>query len=236
MTGWIRLYRDIQKHWIWQDDRYLRWWIIILLNVNYKATKFPVNFELHTCNPGQSFKSIENWSKLLGCSKKTTIRFLNLLESDRMISRKTIGKGNRRKHLLTVQNWKKYQDKSPETIPECTLNGNPGIPPNKKEEEELKKVFNICRKVYPGTKRGLDTEFENLKKKHQNWKELIPLFEPAIRKQIQYRENPPPGVFIPAWQNFQTWINQKSWEFELPINGQENKPTISSPKSIFTND
>lgn len=232
--GWIKIHRSVQEHWVYQNDKYFKWWIIVLLNVNHSPSKFPVNSELQVCNPGQSFKSIESWSSLLGCSKKTVLRFFTLLKNDHMISRKIIGKGNRRKHLLTVQNWKKYQDKSPKMTPETPSIGNPKLPPNK-NEEELKNEFNIARKLFPGTKRGLDTEFENLKKKHSLWYELIPLFEPAIIKQIQYRKNPPPDKFIPDWQNFQTWINQKSWELEFTFHDQ-GYSGIDLGKSIYADD
>ena len=39
MKGWIKLHRKIQDHWVWQDDRYLRYWLTILLNVNHESKK-----------------------------------------------------------------------------------------------------------------------------------------------------------------------------------------------------
>ncbi len=39
-----------------------------------------------------------------------------MLEDDQMISTETIGSGNRRKHLLTVVNWDKYQKKETEDL------------------------------------------------------------------------------------------------------------------------
>ena len=104
MEGYVAIHRDLQKHWIWQDSNYLKWWLTILMNVNHAPTRFPVNNELITCNPGESFRSIEGWTMLFGCSKKTTIKFFSLLESDNMIKRKILGSGNRRKHLLSVVN------------------------------------------------------------------------------------------------------------------------------------
>src|SRR5690554_3960329 len=102
MNGWIKIQRNILNHWIWQDEKYFRWWMTILLNVNHKAKKFPVNSELYVCNPGESFRSIEEWRQLFKCSKPTVHKFFKLLENDKMITTKTVGKGNRRKHLLTV--------------------------------------------------------------------------------------------------------------------------------------
>jgi hypothetical protein len=137
MPGWIKIERDIQSHWIWQDEKYFRWWMTILLNVNHDEKKFPVNNEIFTCNPGESFRSIDDWSRLFNCSKPTVLKFFNLLVSDAMVKTKTVGSGNRRKHLLTVVNWAKYQqsetgnytESKPETLPEI----NPKLYPNKNE-------------------------------------------------------------------------------------------------------
>lgn len=137
--GWIKLFRDLMNHWIWQDDKYLRWWLTILLTVNHSQSKFPVGCDIFICNPGQSFRSIESWAALFGCSKKTVIKFFDQLKNDEMIERETIGKGNRRKHLLTVLNWEKYQqmetENDTETKPDFTPKRNPTLPSNKNEKE-----------------------------------------------------------------------------------------------------
>lgn len=136
--GWIRLHRSLQEHWIWRDKNYARWWLTILLNVNHDQTKFPVGDQIYTCNPGESYRSIEEWRRLYGCSKKTVVKFFILLKNDGMIETKILGKGNRRKHLLTVINWDKYQQSETENYlerkPKCALNGNRNVPPNNNEK------------------------------------------------------------------------------------------------------
>lgn len=138
--GWIRLLRKIQDHWIWQDEKKLKWWISILLNVNHASQKFAVGDELFLCESGQSFRSIEQWTAMFSCSKKTTIKFFELLKKDGMISCEIVGNGNRRKHLLTVINWEEYQSKETELYsprkPECSVNGNPNVPSNKNEKND----------------------------------------------------------------------------------------------------
>jgi len=140
MEGWIKLHRKIQDHWIWQDDKYFKWWSIILLNVNHSESKFPVGDELMLCKPGESFKSIETWTSLFSCSKKTTVKFFLLLKNDDMISTKIVGKGNRRKHLLTVANWMDYQVEETElgvgVVPKTPLKEYPNVPPNKNDKKE----------------------------------------------------------------------------------------------------
>jgi hypothetical protein len=89
--------------------------------------------------------------------------------------------------------------------------------------KELQNCFEIFRQNYPGTKRGFDPEFENLKKKHKTWKEIIPLLSDALNYQLSARElKRLSGGFVPEWKNLQTWINQKCWLEEIEINNISN--------------
>ena len=82
-------------------------------------------------------------------------------------------------------------------------------------------IFEAARKSYQGVKRGFQTEFVNFIKKHKDWKNVLILLLPAIQAQIKWRATAK-GEFRPAWKNFQTWINQRCWEEELP---SSSKPT-----------
>ena len=76
-------------------------------------------------------------------------------------------------------------------------------------------VFEIARKLYPGTKRGLEPEYNNFKKKYPNWTEILPLLKPAIERQKQKRKHlKSAGKFVPEWPHFQTWINNERWTEE----------------------
>jgi hypothetical protein len=75
--------------------------------------------------------------------------------------------------------------------------------------------FDEFRKAYPGTKRGLETEFENFTKKHSDWKAIIEgeklMF--SLKNQIRWRNACKEiGKFVPEWKNLTTWINQRCWE------------------------
>lgn len=79
-------------------------------------------------------------------------------------------------------------------------------------------VFDEFRKLYPGTKRGNDTEYNNFKKHHPDWKEVLPLLKPSVESQISTRDSMTQNKvkFIPSWKNLQTWINNRCWEEETP--------------------
>lgn len=243
MTGWIRLYRDIQKHWIWENDRYLRWWIVILLNVNHKPSTFPVSFELHTCNPGQSFMSLERWSELFGCSKVTTLKFFSMLESDQMISREILGNGNRRKHLLTVQNWEIYQGNATENCTETVLKTKPKQYPNnndKNDKNENKREYVVEIVDYLNHKTG--KSFRSTTKKTQalisarlNEGFSVEDFRKVIdTKTKQWKFDPDREEYLRPetlfGTKFESYLNQRK------INDQPTRSPISSPQSIYAND
>jgi len=90
-------------------------------------------------------------------------------------------------------------------------------------------VFDNFRKNYPGIKRGLKTEFENYKKKHKDWKEVLNLLFPATDNQIKVRElKRQKHEFVPEWKNLSTWINQRCWEEETEI-----KPIPETEEKVF---
>jgi hypothetical protein len=83
------------------------------------------------------------------------------------------------------------------------------------KESELLNIFEYFRINYPYTKRGLKTEFENFKKKHSDYKEVIESGQlvAALKNQINWRvafKNA--DKFVPEWKMLQTWINQRCWE------------------------
>jgi len=87
---------------------------------------------------------------------------------------------------------------------------------NTEYENEYENEFNIFKKLYPGKKRGNKTEFENLKKKHADWKQIIKFLVPAIQNQIKIRNQIiEKNKWVSEWKNCQTWINQRCWEEEL---------------------
>lgn len=81
---------------------------------------------------------------------------------------------------------------------------------------ELEKDFESFRRKYKefgGNARGFVTEFENLKKKHKDWKDVIPMLMYCLNKENDLRtEAQRHGEFFPQMKNLQTYINQRSWE------------------------
>lgn len=81
-------------------------------------------------------------------------------------------------------------------------------------------VFEQFRIKYPGSKRGLKTEYTNFIKRHRDHKLVVPVLLPSLNNQIEWRnEMHSVGMFVPDWKVLQTWINQRCWEMEKPVIG-----------------
>lgn len=106
LSGYIKLYRSLRNHWIWNDAEKLKWWLDILLEVNHTGKKVNIGFELIDCKRGQSLKSRLEWAKRWRVDKSTVDRFFSLLKKDKMISTENLKKTIR----LTVCKYDSYND------------------------------------------------------------------------------------------------------------------------------
>jgi hypothetical protein len=88
-------------------------------------------------------------------------------------------------------------------------------------KEYILNEFDIFRKVFPGKKRGLETEFNNFKK-HKDWEECLILLLPSIKNQIvEYENKIALGKWVPEWKILQTWINKRCWEENIELSNHK---------------
>lgn len=108
ITGWIKIYRSIRSHWIFENEKYFKAWITMIFEVNFEDKKVLIGGELIECKRGQSVYSIETWVKKFGKGWSTQkIRtFFKLLQKDNMIIREGLRKTTR----LTIINYDTYQN------------------------------------------------------------------------------------------------------------------------------
>ena len=106
MSSWIKLFRDINKHWIWQNSDYLKWWLDILLEVNHAPAKVVIKNKIYDCNRGEKLYSLDTWAYRWGTNKSKARRFLQLLQNDNMIVLKSETQTTR----LIVCKYDTYQD------------------------------------------------------------------------------------------------------------------------------
>jgi uncharacterized phage protein (TIGR02220 family) len=124
--GWISLHRKIMEHPLYQEKRkFSRFeaWIDLLLLANHKDNKFLLGNELITVERGSfitsELKLMERW----GWGKSKLRSFLEMLENDGMI----VKKSDRKKTTITICNYCTYQgyemENRPQTDHKQTDNG-----------------------------------------------------------------------------------------------------------------
>lgn len=104
--GWIKLYRSIQDHWIWENPTYLKWWLDLLLMANHKSNEVLVNGTVETINIGERLTSEIKLAERWEVNRKQVRRFLNLLEKNGMIS---LEKSRQKGTTYKVLKYKDYQ-------------------------------------------------------------------------------------------------------------------------------
>ena len=93
MSGWIKLHRSIRDNWLYKEKRqFSRFeaWIDLLLEANHKDNRFPLGNEIVECERGQLVTSIRKLENRWGWSNTKIKNFLNLLQEDEMIDRKSV--------------------------------------------------------------------------------------------------------------------------------------------------
>lgn len=139
MSGWIKLHRSIQDHWLYTEKRsFSRFeaWNDILLTVNYADAQTFIKGKLYTVKRGESILSLESWGKRWSWDKSKVRRFLNVLQVENMIELKSDNITTQ----LIVCKYEDYQDSSNanETRTKRKRNSNEIQTTPIKEEEENK--------------------------------------------------------------------------------------------------
>ena len=141
MAGWIKIYRDLQEHWLSQDFEKLGWWVDLLLSANHKDNKVLVKNQLVELQKGQMIVSLSFLAERWGKSKRTILKFLELLESEQMIARKS----NRKVTILTICNYDGYQGAEIAKVTDTCTDKYPmsnRCVTETKNEEECKEIYN----------------------------------------------------------------------------------------------
>lgn len=106
--GWIKVDRNIEKHWLWDEKpfSYGQAWIDLILIANHKDDKISYKGEVIVCKRGTVNKSITFLADRWGWSRCKARRFLLSLQSDGMV---TI-KATTHRTTITIENYNIYQD------------------------------------------------------------------------------------------------------------------------------
>ena len=108
MKGWISIHKQIRNHWVWEDPRYLRAWMDMLMMANYTEQKKPYKETIVLIKRGEFPASIRGLSERWDMATNTVRNFLNRLKTDTMIDTHT-------KYgftLVKIVNYDKYQSQA----------------------------------------------------------------------------------------------------------------------------
>lgn len=106
--GWVRLHRKIRDCSIWDSDEPFDMrsaWLDLVMLVNYEDKRTVFNGKAITIKAGQRITSIRKLSDRWHWGRNKTLRFLALLEGEKMI----IKDSNNKRTLITIVNYDKYQ-------------------------------------------------------------------------------------------------------------------------------
>ena len=120
-------------HWLAENDEYLLAWIKIIATVNFKDKE-----TMHgVCKRGCSFKSLDQWAKILKWNKSKVRRFFTLLKKHHMIEQK---KAHNTTHL-SICKYDTYQFKRHTN--EHTIDTQMSTRSTPIEERTIKTIKNI---------------------------------------------------------------------------------------------
>lgn len=168
MAGWIKIYRDLQDHWLAQDMEKLGRWISLLLMATHETKKVLVGNQLIELKRGQIIASNSFLAEKWDTSERTVLRFLELLEKDTMLHRCT----HRKVTILTICNYDSYQEKSKGKRTDSCTDSAPiahqSVTENKNDKEE--------KEIYITTTAHAHTctceEYAQRYRAENNWQEI----------------------------------------------------------------
>jgi len=145
MSGWIKLHRQLNEHWIWQKPEFLKWWLDILMQANIEPKKVLIKGQVIEVNRGEVVYSYETWANRWKINKSKVLRFLKMLEKDSMIVLKSETVTTR----ITICKYDTYQGERNDSETQVKRNWNASetqVKPTK-EVKEIKNEIILNRYI-----------------------------------------------------------------------------------------
>lgn len=141
--GWIKMYRSVTEHWLWEDKPFAKGqaWLDLVAMANSKARKFTYKNEVISLKRGELVTSELRLMERFGWGKTKLRNFLELLEKDGMI----IKKATKKQTIISIVNYNEFQslqttDKLPanqeQTTDKLPANTNKNIKNIRNKEEK----------------------------------------------------------------------------------------------------
>ena len=199
MPGWIKIHRQIQNCLIWDDKPFnmASAWIDLLLLANHEDKETIFDKKPILVKRGQRITSVRELSARWGWGKDKTLRFLRLLEREKMI----VKDSDSRRTLLTIVNYGIYQDceNGNETVIRTLTGQSQATNKNDKNDKNNNRCSNsddLNESEKPKKKKPKLTEEEN--------EELVKNFE------IIYNSYPKKVGKASGFKVYKQWLNGRN--------------------------
>jgi len=205
MPGYIKLYREIQEHWIYKNSDYFKVWVEMLINARYVKEPKTDTYKgvLYMLEYGQFIYGRPAWSKRLGVGEQKLRGIIKKMLNDNMIK---IIKHLPSSTIYEVVNYEKYnqhnnhvpdlersdnednenqQDNQHSTSIQPALNQHSTTKEEGKERKKVKKdiiytlIFETFYKNFPRPQAKADT--------FKNWNALLKTY--TEEQLLQFAEN-----------------------------------------------
>lgn len=137
MCGYIKIYRDVRNHWIYQNAEYYRWWCDLLFEANYKDSDCLSGNKVITVKRGELVAGINSLMRQWGRSKTKIITFLKMLESEQMITRRV----DNLLPIITICNYDSYQGGMDNLLDKPMDKPMDNLLDTSKERKESKEIY-----------------------------------------------------------------------------------------------
>lgn len=105
MEGWIKLHRNLMSNPQFSDGDWLKVWLFLLLNATHAPLDRMFGGDRITLEPGQLITSRGAISANVSVQESKVERILKRMKSEQQIEQQA----DNRSRLITVRNWKQYQ-------------------------------------------------------------------------------------------------------------------------------
>lgn len=109
MSGWVKLHRDIDEHWLWSDKPFTKGqaWIDLIIYARFsdEPKSIMIKGKLYEIKRGQQSRSEKTLADTWGWSRNKVRRFLSRLKTEHMVEQHSDNKTS----IITILNYDKYQ-------------------------------------------------------------------------------------------------------------------------------
>lgn len=168
MKGWFKVYRSLGEHWISQEMEKLGRWTWLLMNAAHEDTKVVEGNKIIELKRGQLIASLSLLESKWGVTRKTVMRFLDVLEREEMLHRQV----HQGLTIITICNYEGYQGRKKNDSTDMSTEKSPLCPPICPPTQEDKEDKNIYNNTPTAHTRESEQDFINRYRTEGMWTDL----------------------------------------------------------------